>query len=337
MISAQVRLSILIPVTGPISKMEQGLVSVLENRPERSEIVLVFNGPYADPYELQDEARFVQAAEGASLCEMINVGLRHCRGRIVHLLAAGAEVEAGWTDAALEHFADARVAAVAPVVLDARDRQRVASAGVEYRTSGTRVLRGAGTRATEAGQLGGAVLGPTLGAAFLVRAALELGDDGPLADCVGERLADVELALVMRERGLTAVCEPRSRVVAGVESAAGGAVAHGRAAERLFLRHVPLAGWGTSLALHPLAIVGDGWLRGRFLSAGLRLIGRLTAWGEMGRVRRHHERLAAYKARRQAPHPAVPRPHVRIDAGHGDEAGRRHRAKSDAPRKTPRG
>ena len=38
---------------GDLKRFEDTLVSVLENQPEQSEVVVVLNGPYDDPYELQ--------------------------------------------------------------------------------------------------------------------------------------------------------------------------------------------------------------------------------------------------------------------------------------------
>ena len=55
------RLSIVIPMTTGAGDLEDTLVSVLENRPDESEIVVVLARPYADPWNLRDEVRFVQA------------------------------------------------------------------------------------------------------------------------------------------------------------------------------------------------------------------------------------------------------------------------------------
>ena len=58
------RLSIIVPLTGDLKPFEDTLVSVLENQPERSEVVVVLNEPYDDPYQLRGEVEFVEAPAG---------------------------------------------------------------------------------------------------------------------------------------------------------------------------------------------------------------------------------------------------------------------------------
>ena len=58
------RLSIVIPVLGDPQQLDDTLLSVLENRPARCEIVVVHNRPYHDPYHLCEEVRFIQAEAG---------------------------------------------------------------------------------------------------------------------------------------------------------------------------------------------------------------------------------------------------------------------------------
>jgi hypothetical protein len=138
------RLTILIPALSTTERLEHTLVSVLGNRPARCEIVVVLGHPYDDPYHLVDEVAFVQAPEGAGLSECVNLGWRESTGPIVHVLSCGAAVAEGWADAALAHFCDWHVAAVAPLVLDDAENTRVISAGLEYHRAGIRRLRARG-------------------------------------------------------------------------------------------------------------------------------------------------------------------------------------------------
>jgi len=55
------RLSIVIPVLGDPRKLDDTLVSVLENRPAHCEILVVHNEPYDDPYQLSNEVCFIEA------------------------------------------------------------------------------------------------------------------------------------------------------------------------------------------------------------------------------------------------------------------------------------
>src|SRR5438552_8233728 len=82
------RLSCVIPAVGTTLDLETTLVSVLEHRPDDCQIIVVVNQPYADPYGLSDEVRFV-AAKGASLSACATLGIQLSDGEIVHVLATG--------------------------------------------------------------------------------------------------------------------------------------------------------------------------------------------------------------------------------------------------------
>src|SRR5512135_581399 len=99
-----VRLSVVIPVLGRLHKLEDTLVSVLENRPAGSEIVVVLNEPYEDPYDLTGEVNFIKAPARAGLADCLNRGIAASHGQIIHTLGCGVEVAPGWTDSILPHF-----------------------------------------------------------------------------------------------------------------------------------------------------------------------------------------------------------------------------------------
>ena len=102
--SVVVQLSIVIPMSQCMEAFEATLASVLRNRPEHSEILVVSSGDYDDPYALSDEVSFLATPPGTGLLTLINTGLRYAQGEIIHLLLCGAEVEEGWTESALQHF-----------------------------------------------------------------------------------------------------------------------------------------------------------------------------------------------------------------------------------------
>ena len=140
------RLSIVVPLMGDQQRFEDTLVSVLENQPERSEVVVVTRGPYEDPYDLRREVGFVEAPLCAGLLECFAAGLGGSRAPLIHLLAAGVEATPGWADAALEPFNCGDVAAVAPLVVDRQQPQKVLSAGLRYTRSGSIKHLAAGRR-----------------------------------------------------------------------------------------------------------------------------------------------------------------------------------------------
>ena len=111
------RLSIVIPALGHNDLLESGLVSVLEHRPADSEVLVVLNGPYEDPYNLAEEIRFVQAPAQAELLECLNLGYRSSTGGAIHFLGCGFEVAVGWADGPLARLSDANVGAVVPILM----------------------------------------------------------------------------------------------------------------------------------------------------------------------------------------------------------------------------
>ncbi len=95
-------------------RMERTLLSVLENLPPASEVLLVLDGEYEDPYQLEGEVRFVRARRRASWSQCANAALAAARGKWLQVLPAGAMVEPGWCDWLLHLPRGATPGAVVP-------------------------------------------------------------------------------------------------------------------------------------------------------------------------------------------------------------------------------
>ena len=250
------RLSILIPVLSNLKKLEDTLVSILENRPANSQIVVVLNEPYADPYQLRDEVCFVEASRDADLIESINCGLAKCRAPIIHILSCGMEVSPGWTDSVLPHFADPTIAAVAPLVLQRRDGNKVISAGVGYRASGAVKRVGFGKSPAQASLEKEQFFGADILAAFFRRSAWDAVNG--LNPAVKGHLAGVDLALALHFTGLRCTSEPACRMYAELDDAVGaGRLGGGRAAERLFWTWASRMGWLRALSGHAVLLIEE--------------------------------------------------------------------------------
>lgn len=290
---SQPQLSIVIPALGSLDLLEATLVSVLQNRPRDCEVVVVLNQRYDDPYSLSGEVRFLEAREAHSLAEALQAATKVCRGLIVHVLAAGVEVDEGWTDFALEHFCDHRIAAVAPLVLKSREEQSICSAGVEYSAGGRRRAVSHGDFLEDIQGTVVDALGPSQIAAFYRREALAKLPQ-PFDPTVGDRLLDVDTALQLKQAGYRAVFEPRSiayRQAASLPKTS--AFAAGRQAERLFWRNTPVVGKVKALVTHPFVLAAE-LFESRSLSEKIgRLLGRFVALFEAISYRRHHRELAA--------------------------------------------
>jgi hypothetical protein len=293
------RLSILIPVADKLERLEDTLISLLENRPADCQIVVVLNEPYADPYQLKDEVCFIEAPRRARLAESINFGFASCRAPIVHVLACGLEVSPGWTDPVLAHFKDPKVAAVAPLVLKRGVENEIISTGVRYRPGGAasrlRFGRSPEKRAPNKGEFFGA----DILAAFYRRSAWDAA--GGLNTSIGGHLCGVDLALALHFAGYLCASEDNCRIFGDPADALGaGRLGRGWSAERLFWTWASDMGWKRALAGHAVLLTSECLTSIVRPSTIIDLCGRAL----------QTLRFAAHKPKRRAAvHPASPYAH----------------------------
>jgi GT2 family glycosyltransferase len=187
--------------------------------------------------------RVVRRPKSGGFCAAANAGIAVAAAPVVEVLNDDAEVTAGWADAALLWFADPRVAAVAPLVLQ-NDPRRLArglpplidTAGDEYDPGGFARKRGhgqeTGDRRQETGGTTGAVLPPvscllspgivcaaSAAAAFYRREALIRAGGYP--EHFRAYFEDVDLSLRLRRFGGEIVYEPGCVVWHRVSSSYG--------------------------------------------------------------------------------------------------------------------
>lgn len=272
------KLSILIAAHDD-SQLEASLVSVLQNRPDDCEVLVVHDEGYSDPYDLADEVRFVLVPAASDLATRLNLGLRHCRAEVVNVLTRGTEVVEGWSEPALRHFASPQVAAVAPVLL-APGGKKVIAAGIGYQRGGARLILGQGTAVDAISATAPTAIGPALEAAFYRISALEqLGD--PFHPLLGDKLIDVDLALRLVRMGVGSLVEPRSLTIASGRVSPRQPLSDAWLAERLYWRHASeLRGAQSSLLSHLGVIAAEcastlirPWRAGQIL-------GRAAGWLE---------------------------------------------------------
>lgn len=283
------RLSIVIPTPSDTEAMEETLVSVLENRPEDCEIVVALGCDYADPWNIREEVRFVQAPPGSSLVSCVNLGLAASVGDVVHVLAAGWRATEGWTERPMERFEDDDVGAVVPLGVAAADRDRVVSAGVRCAVGGRRIDVAADTmwrrsRVDECPPAGATEpQGPVLEAGFWRSDLLDRVGHGFTTAC-GDAAADADMAVTLSRSGRHVVVEPHARVVAP-EACNGevriGSFKAGLHAERLFWRSVAGSSFLPALVLHVVEIVRHALTRAPLGTLPM-LLGRLVAVLQFG-------------------------------------------------------
>jgi len=288
-------LSIIIPSLGNVPLLEQGLVSVLTHRPDDCEIFIVLNERYADPYDLRDEVRFVDAPRGAGWSASVWAALTQTESPLVHILEPGVGVTEGWCETALREFADPSVAAVAPLVLSAPTRSKSAIVGIDYRVGG----RPRPHRVQLAGQAKSAtvvedVFAPDRSGMFFRADLLRVLLSG--ATEIGDEWINVELGLALRGLGLktrhaAAVQIVDARRTPRRRPTVEEAFRRAQGVERLFWRNAPTNGWTRSLLAHGAVVLSELWPRSNAGSMFVRLAGRVAAMRELDRYRDHWHRL----------------------------------------------
>lgn len=189
------RLSIVIPTSRDARGLEETLLSVLENCPDGSEILVPNDGSYADPYDLSDEVQFVDVPRRTSYVGMVNRAAELARGATLHILCPGVTVQSGWCDEAVERFtADLRLGSAAPRMRDPQRRGHE-TFGVTWSFGGYR-------RTIHSRKRLGHTWGPSLRAAFYRTTAFQAlaGLDPSLPGT-----ADLDLAQRLATHGFQSV------------------------------------------------------------------------------------------------------------------------------------
>ena len=268
-----------------MADLEETLVSVLQNRPERSEVLVVLNNEYDDPYNLRDEVRFVPSRADVGLMGSLAGGLAAAEGPVIHLLGCGMEVVPNWTESAMTHFEQANVAAVAPLVAPRRSPARIASAGVEYRPAGYVRRLSAGRTATVGLNDKRAAAAPDHLAAFyrrdLLEQLVELAEPSDTEFGAGDLAAAT--AWLIDQRNMRCVMEPTSRAYAPDHLLRrADTFRAGMADQRVFRRWRRDDSPAMALLEHAAMLTGEfaqSFVRPKTL---LRLAGRAATWLGLG-------------------------------------------------------
>ncbi|MCA9104068.1 MAG: glycosyltransferase family 2 protein [Planctomycetales bacterium] len=241
------RLSIVVACFNRVDLLEETLIAVLQNRPRQSEVVVVHDGRYTDPYDLKEEVRFVSVAADSSWVGSLNAGIDQSEGEIVHVLGAGVLPEANWADAALEPFSDHAVGSVCPVLLGAGESTKIRCLGVGLGPLLGRKVLAVGREWNENRPPRVTPLGPNLVAAFYRREALLAA--GGLTEDYGDELADIDLAYRLEDVGydLEVAYESHLRVDV-VDRPRRHFAAQGRQHQQLIASLPDVASWKKTVA-----------------------------------------------------------------------------------------
>jgi hypothetical protein len=258
-----------------VGPFEDTLAAVLQNRPASSEVIVALAAPYDDPHGLADEVIFTSATDKTpELVSLVNRALAMASAPVLHIVPCGYRVSEGWTGAALLHFDEPDIAAVASVLLSSQRKTRVVAAGLEPGPAGTRRLAQAGSKYSVAKLATTSPAGATLAGGYFRKSVVEAL--GGFDEALGLGHADLDFALCAQALGLHVECEPTSVLLARevVESPVGR-FNDGRRCEIVRARHGQSA-----TASHWLRLAGEAawclvqpwWLA----HVGGRLVGQFT-------------------------------------------------------------
>ena len=294
------RLSIVIPTTVDTTALEETLVSVLENRPDDCEIIVVLACDYADPWSIGEEVRFVKAPPRAGLASCINLGIAASEGQTIHVLAAGWRATPGWTDAPLAVLESGAAGAVVPLAVTDTNRSRPVPTGVRYGRGGRRI------------EGSSAPMAPMLDVGFWRTDVIDMVGGGFSLAC-GDDCADADMAVSLDRLGCPIAVESSSVVVRGATPRRAGGFAAGLHAERLFWRSVAGRPLFSAVCLHAVEILRHAVARAPLGTVPM-LVGRLVGLMQFGSYRQRYQQLRQLADIASAM--SQDQPTIRIDAGH---------------------
>lgn len=321
-----VRLSIVILHLGEPEFLEKTLLSVLPDRGAEDEVLVVRARPYADPYDLAEEVRFIEAP-GAGWAEAANEGIRAAQAPLVHLLQSGVEIAAAGLERVLCHFVNPRIAAVGPRIVDAQKSQRALWAGWTL-TDGGRIrpvyIRNPKQKRLSDGSSsdsganacpeGLSILAPEP-SSVIFRKELALAWGG-FRKGGTPRGAWLEMGLALTAAGFRLVVEPGWRAQMPRNLPPGHSAGQlARDAERLFWQWAPRPISFGRLIRHGLAVVGEWLASGPTPGALARMVGR--AAGLVQGIRMEPGRSRACRLLRAFRPPSLQRPHARASDAPG--------------------
>jgi GT2 family glycosyltransferase len=259
--------------------------------------------------DVHPDVRVVRLARNSGFCAAANAGIAAAGGSVIQLLNNDTEVQAGWIEAGLAPFADARVGSAAPLVLVRSDPSRVDSAGDSYAAFGWPAKRGHGQDSRLwAARPPDRVFGASGSAAFYRADAIRAV--GGFDPSFGSYYEDVDLAFRLRWAGYDCVFAPACRVLHDLSASydhASPALQRrmARNAEVVFWSNLPLPWLLAAVVPHAAFTLAQGlWrlARGRHRPFVLGKLDAIRQWPDL----RDRRRLRADLARRRVDRPRFP-------------------------------
>jgi GT2 family glycosyltransferase len=279
--------SIVIPSHNRPDLLRLCLQSVHRHAPRNTQVIVVDDGS-ANSVVSTVAAEFgvtvLRNDRPLGFAAAANRGIAAATGSVIELLNDDTEVEPGWADAALAHFADPTIAAVAPLVLQGPPTAGtpiIDSAGDEYDLGGFARKRGHGESLTDRFREPCEVFGASASSAFYRADVLRRVGDFP-AD-FGAYFEDVDLAWRIRKGGFHCTYEPNSvvwhRVGSSYRRRRSLVASQSLNEERVYWRNVP--GVWRALPRHVAVLAAKAVRRLREGTIVPWTLGRLRAFVEV--------------------------------------------------------
>jgi GT2 family glycosyltransferase len=286
-------LSIVIPSHNRPDLLRFCLQSVRRHAPRNTQVIVVDDGS-TNVIVSRVAAEFgvivLRNDRPIGFAAAANRGIEEATGSVIELLNDDTEVEPGWADAALAHFADPTIAAVAPLVLQGPPTAGtpvIDSAGDEYDVGGFARKRGHGEPLTDRLCEPCEVFGASASSAFYGTDVLRAVGGFP-AD-FGAYFEDIDLAWRIRNAGYRCMYEPASvvwhRVGSSYRKRRALVESQSLNEERVYWRNVP--GVWRTLPRHAAVLSAKAVRRLREGALVPWAVGRLRAFVEVPRILRN--------------------------------------------------
>jgi GT2 family glycosyltransferase len=293
-------LSVIIPSHNRPDLLRLCLASVMRHAPAGTEVLVVDDaspgGAASSVAHSFPGIRSLRLSRQRGFCAAVNTGVAAAANPIVELLNDDTEVDAGWAEAALAHFADPKVVAVAPLVLYGPPgaEPRIDSAGDRYFVGGVAAKRGHGLPLRDRFLQASTVFGASASCALYRREALQAV--GGFPESFGAYFEDVDVSFRLNWAGFRTVYEPAARVWHRVSASYGQPKRRlleqqARNEERVFWRNMPARVLPRAVPWHVAVLMAKAWRRwheGHLLPF---LFGKLRVLCELGELISHRRSL----------------------------------------------
>ncbi|QEL18146.1 glycosyltransferase family 2 protein [Limnoglobus roseus] len=290
--------SIVIPSHKRADLLRLCLDSLQDHAPPGTQVIVVDDGsPGAIVSSTAEDFPFVRVVrheKSQGFCVAANRGIAAATGDVVEMLNDDTEVTAGWAEAALRWFADPKIGAVAPLVLQNEPARRelglpprIDTAGDEYDPGGYAIKRGHNEPFHPGGpySLPRPVWGVSAAAGFYRRQALV--EAGGFPESFGAYFDDVDLSFRIRNRGYQICYEPTAVVWHRVSASYGRRPSRrviemqSRNEELVFWRNTRGQQLWLHLPRHLGVLAAKSLRRAQEQTLFAWSLGRFRAWGEL--------------------------------------------------------